>query len=112
SMSRIMLSVCAVLAAAFAVLPAGSYLAGRTSDEAKSFAERAVVHINDVGRDRAFADFSRPDGGYVDGELYMFCYAADGTNLAHGGNPAFVGKNLLNVKDPDGKFSNAEIIRT
>jgi cytochrome c len=111
-MSRITLPVCAVLAAAFTLLPAGGSLAGRTADEAKSFAERAVAHIKDVGRDKAFAEFSRPDGGYVDGELYMFCYTADGINLAHGANPTFVGKNLLNLKDTDGKLVNVEVIRT
>jgi cytochrome c len=111
-MDRITLCVCAGLAATLSLLPAGSGHAARTADEAKAFAEKAVAHVKDVGRDKAFADFSRADGGYVDGELYMFCYAADGTNLAHGGNPAFVGKNLLNVKDPDGKLANAEIIRT
>ena len=41
----------------------------------------------------------------------MFCYAPDGTNKAHGGNPAFVGKNFLGVKDPDGFPVNAEIIK-
>jgi signal transduction histidine kinase len=111
-MSRFALPFCAALAASLSLFPATSGSAARTADEAKAFAERAVAHIQDVGRDKAFADFSRPDGGYVDGELYMFCYAADGTNLAHGGNPAFVGKNLLNVKDPDGKLANAELIRT
>ena len=85
--------------------------AARTAAEAKAFAENAVAHIKAVGATKAFADFSRPDGGFVDGELYMFCYAADGTNVAHGGNPAFVGKNLLDVKDPDGVAVNAEIIK-
>jgi signal transduction histidine kinase len=41
----------------------------------------------------------------------MFCYAPDGTNKAHGGNPTFVGKNLIGVKDPDGVAANAEIIK-
>ncbi len=111
-MFRVTLPACATLAAILMLFPAAGLLAARTADEAKAFAERAVAHIHDVGRDKAFADFSRADGGYVDGELYMFCYSADGTNLAHGGNPAFVGKNLMNVKDPDGKLANAEIIHT
>lgn len=83
----------------------------RTADEAKSFAERAVAHVKQVGATKAYADFSRPDGGFVDGELYMFCYAKDGLNKAHSGNPAFVGKNLFSVKDPDGVHVNAEIIK-
>jgi cytochrome c len=86
-------------------------LMAKTADEAKAFAERGVAHIKTVGAEQAFKDFSRPDGGFVDGELYMFCYAKDGTNRAHGGNPAFVGKNLLGVKDPDGFQVNAEIIK-
>ncbi len=87
-------------------------LAARTASEAKAFAERAVAYIKQVGAEKAFRDFSRPDGGFVDGELYMFCYGPDGVNKAHGGNPAFVGKNLIAVKDPDGVLVNAEIIKT
>jgi signal transduction histidine kinase len=78
-----------------------------TADEAKTLAERAAAHVKDVGRDKAFADFSKPDGGFVNGELYVFCQDKDGTVVAHGGNPAIVGKNMLNVKDPDGKAPNA-----
>jgi len=94
-----------------ATVSLGGVAGARTADEAKAFAEKAVAHIKSVGEEKAFADFSRTDGGYVDGELYMFCYAPDGTNKAHGGNPSFVGKNLIGVKDPDGFPVNAEIIK-
>jgi cytochrome c len=111
-MSRTTLSICAALAATLSLsLTAGSH-AATTADQTIAFVDRAVAHIKEVGRDKAFADFSRADGGYVDGELYMFCYAADGTNLAHGGNPAFVGKNLMDLKAPDGKLVTAEVIHT
>ena len=83
----------------------------RTADEAKALVERAVAHVKEIGEEKAFADFTRPDGGYVDGELYVFCIAPDGTNTAHGGNPSLVGKNLLSVKDPDGLLVNAEILK-
>src|SRR5690242_4228353 len=35
----------------------------RTAAEAQTLAERAVLYIHQVGREKAFADFSRPDGG-------------------------------------------------
>jgi signal transduction histidine kinase len=90
----------------FAASPAAH---ARTAQEAQSLAERAVRHIADVGRDQAFADFSRPDGGYVDGELYIFCQDASGIVVAHGGNPRLVGQNLADVRGPDGRFANVEI---
>lgn len=83
-----------------------------TPDEAKTMSQKAAAYIKEVGAEKAFADFSRPDGGFVNGELYVFCYDHDGNNKAHGGNPSFVGKNLLHVKDPDGNEPNAMIVDT
>jgi cytochrome c len=82
-----------------------------TPEEAKALSERAAAYIKQVGEEKAFADFTRPDRGFVQGELYVFCYDRDGVNKAHGANPLFVGKNLLHLKDPDGKEPNVEIIR-
>jgi cytochrome c len=109
-MSRTKLPMLAALAAALSLSPIASSHAA-TADQAKAFLEGAIAHIKDVGREKAFADFSTPGGTYHDGELYVACYAIDGTNLAHGGNPAFVGKNLMGMKDPDGKFVNQEVIK-
>ncbi len=83
----------------------------RTPQEVQALVERAVGHIRDVGRERALADLTRPDGGFIDGELYVYCDAADGTVIAHGGNPHLVGINLLDVRDPDGKLPNVEMRR-
>ena len=74
-----------------------------TLEEAKALSERAAAYIAQVGEAKAFADFTRPDGGFVQGELYVFCYDHDGVSKAHGANPRFVGKSLLHIKDPDGK---------
>jgi cytochrome c len=82
-----------------------------TRDQAKAFSERAAAHIEQVGAEKAFADFTRPDGGFVDGELYVFCYDSKGVNKAHGGNPSFVGRNLLHIKDPDGTEPNLLIVK-
>jgi cytochrome c len=82
-----------------------------TPEQARAFSERASTHILQVGEDKAFADFTRKDGGFIDGELYVFCYDRNGLNKAHGGNPAFVGRNLLRIKDPDGAEPNAMIVK-
>lgn len=82
-----------------------------TPEQAKAFSEKAAAYIKQVGEEAAFAEFTRRDGSFVDGELYVFCYDRDGNNMAHGGNPAFVGKNLLHIKDPDGREPNFLIVR-
>jgi cytochrome c len=81
----------------------------RTAAEVTALVERAIAHIHEVGRERAFADFSRSDGGFVDGELYIFCQDVSGVVLAHGGNPKIVGRNMADVRGPDGKLANVEI---
>ena len=83
--------------------------AAHTAEEAQALAERAVAHIREVGRERAFADFSRTDGGFVDGELYIFCQDVSGVVVAHGGNPKIVGRNMADVRGPDGRLPNVEI---
>lgn len=83
----------------------------RTAEEVKALVDRAVAHIQAVGQKQAFADITRHDGGFVDGELYVFCDAADGTVLAHGDNPKLVGKNLSAVRDAEGKLPTVELFR-
>jgi signal transduction histidine kinase len=100
----------ACLAVGLALLPAASRAA--TPEEAKAPSERAAAYIQQAGEAKAFADFTRPDGGFTQGELYVFCYDRDGVNRAHGANPLFVGKNLKHLKDPDGIEPNAAIIET
>jgi cytochrome c len=99
----------ALLAASVAAGPA---FAKANADDAKALSEKAAAFIKQVGEEKAFDTFTKGEDGFKKEELYVFCYAPDGTNLAHGANAAFVGKNLLHVKDPDGKEANAEIIKT
>ena len=98
-----------------AALCVGAGFAGQgvaaTAEEAKALVERAVVHIKEVGEEQAFKDFMKPDGGFIAGELYVFCYDENVTLVALGSNPAMVGKNLRDLKDPDGKLASAEIVK-
>jgi cytochrome c len=81
-----------------------------TPEEVQALVERAAAHIRAVGPVQAFADISRPDGGFVDGDLYVVCNSADGTVLAHGGNPKLLGKNLAGVRDAEGKQPILEVV--
>lgn len=82
-----------------------------TADEAKALAERGLAHIKAVGPDKAFADFSDKDSGkWVSRDLYIVALKHDGTILANGANKALIGKNLWDVKDPDGKYFTRDMV--
>ena len=81
-----------------------------TKTEARALAERAAAHFLEAGRDRAFGDFNTPHGSYAHKDLYVFAIDLEGTILAQGSNPAYVGKNLLGVKDASGRAIADEAI--
>jgi signal transduction histidine kinase len=82
-----------------------------SKQEAKALLDKAIAHVDAVGKDKAFADFSRPDGGFVDRDLYVFCYDMKGNNVAHGSNPALIGLNMMDLIDADGALLVKESIR-
>ena len=51
----------------------------------------------------ACAEFNNTKGQFVDRDLYITVYDFSGNCLAHGQKPNLVGKNLLDMKDADGK---------
>lgn len=83
------------------------------ADEAKALVEKGLAHVKAAGPEKAFADFSDKESGkWVNKDLYIVVLKFDGTILAHGVNKGLLGKNLIDVKDPDGKFFSKEIIET
>ena len=64
----------------------------------------AVEHVERVGSEQAFMDFTdKANKRWQKNDLYVFAYTMDGVNVAHGANPKLIGKNLIEMKDPEGK---------
>jgi cytochrome c len=74
-----------------------------TLDEAQAMVKKAIAYYKANGREKALAEFSRKDGKFVDRDLYVTVYAQDGTCLANI-NPKMIGKNMLDMRDTDGKY--------
>ncbi|HXX56866.1 MAG TPA: cache domain-containing protein [Thermodesulfovibrionales bacterium] len=74
-----------------------------TKAQAEAMVKKAIEYIKANGREKAFAEISNPNGKFVEGDLYVFVYDFNGKCLAHGANAKMVGKDLINMKDPDGK---------
>ena len=85
---------------------AGAALAadGANKDEAVAMVKKAVSFIKEKGADKAYPEFTGKAAGFVDRDLYVVVYQLDGKVLAHGSNAKFVGKDLIEAQDVDGKL--------
>jgi signal transduction histidine kinase len=95
-----------VAAAALACLCGNALAAANaTPAEATAMVKKAVVYLksNAKDKDKAYAEISNKAGAFTDRDLYVVVYAMDGVVRAHGANEKMIGKNLIELKDVDGK---------
>lgn len=75
-----------------------------TAEQAVAMVKKGVSFVKANGKDKAFAEFNNLNGQFVEGDLYIMVYDMNGVNKAHGSNPKLIGKNLLEIKDAEGKY--------
>lgn len=81
----------------------GGYYSTVNDEMVKNFVKRGINHLQSSGADVAFRDFSSYAGKFVQGPLRLFAYDLQGNMLADAENPMFIGQNLINAADPEGK---------
>lgn len=74
-----------------------------TAAEATAMVKKGIAYIKANGKDKGNAEISNKSGQFIDRDLYLVVYALDGTVKAHGANEKMIGKNLIDLKDVDGK---------
>ena len=75
-----------------------------TSAEAQAMVRKAIAEIKKAGREKAFAEINDPRGRFVDRDLYVVVYDMKGKVLAHGANEKMIGKDVIDLRDNDGKY--------
>jgi signal transduction histidine kinase len=103
-MTRILTAFAAVLALMIGMPSAAQDKSKGTAAEATAMVEKAIAHIKKVGREKAFADFSSKQPPWVDRDLYVVVYDMKGKVLAHGSNEKMIGKDVIELRDNDGKY--------
>ncbi len=91
--------------AALAVLPMlGAHAQTHaTAAEATALVKKGISFVKAHGKLKGYAEISNKSGQFVDRDLYLVVYGLDGTVHAHGANDKMIGKNLIDLKDIDGK---------
>lgn len=74
-----------------------------TAKEAEAMVKKGVSFIKANGKDKGYAEITNKQGQFIDRDLYLVAYRLDGTAVAHGANEKMVGRNLIELKDIDGK---------
>jgi signal transduction histidine kinase len=89
----------------FASLQNTMVLAADSQEQAIALVASGKAYLKENGREKAFAEFSNPTNKQFHiGDLYLFVYDSKGTTLAHGATPRMIGKNVIDMKDIDGKY--------
>ncbi len=91
------------LALLVAAAPSAQGQTKATAAEATAMVKKGVAFINANGKEKGTAEISNKTGQFIDRDLYLVVYALDGTVRAHGANDKMIGKNLIDLKDVDGK---------
>ena len=74
-----------------------------TKDDAVATVKKGVAYIKANGRDKSYAEITAKNPMFVKSDLYLVVYGMDGKCLAHGANEKQVGRDLIDLKDIDGK---------
>jgi cytochrome c len=105
------IALCMMAIAAIMVTSSAYAGSDRTTlEEAKAMVKKAREYIRKNGREKAFAEIDKRDGMFVDRDIYIYVYDKNLKNLAHGGNSRLIGKNLAEMRDPDGKYVNKGLL--
>ena len=84
---------------AIAVPPPKVSPGGTTPVELTTLVNRAVAYARENGKEKAIATFNDPNGSFVQGEVYVFAEAYNGTALAEPFHHELIGTNIRNLTD-------------
>jgi signal transduction histidine kinase len=74
-----------------------------TAADATAMVKKGVVFMKANGKNKGHAEISNKKGQFVDRDLYLVVYGLDGVVRAHGADKKMIGKNLIDLRDVDGK---------
>ena len=84
---------------------------GGTAEEARAMLMKAVAAVK-ADKAKALDEFNKGEGGFLQGDLYVFCAQASDGKIVALANPnakQLIGTDQRNLKDPTGKEYGKEL---
>ena len=104
-MQPVRLSLHAIAALAIAAVAGAAHAKSEyaTKEEAVAMVKKGIAFIKANGTEKGYAEITSKKSQFTDRDLYLVVYGLDGMVHAHGANDKQVGRNLIDLKDVDGK---------
>lgn len=99
--------VAAMMCCAASLAVAGAAVAKdewASKDEAVAMVKKGIAFIKANGKEKGYAEITSKQSRFKDRDLYLVVYGIDGVVRAHGQNEKMVNKNLIDLRDVDGKL--------
>lgn len=90
---------------------AGGYYPSIDENMVVGVVKNAIDYLRENGAEKSFPEFSKRLGKFAKGSISLFAYDTNGTSVADISNPAFVGLNLMNTRDKEGKYITRLILQ-
>ncbi len=100
-MKRIQISLAAAVLACGTLSHAAQ--GGATPEQATAMVKKGIAFIKTSGAEKGYAEITSKTSQFKFEDLYLVVYGLDGMVHAHGANEKMVGRNLIELKDVDGK---------
>jgi cytochrome c len=75
-----------------------------TAAEAVAMVHKVVAYMKENGKQKTIDEVNNIHGQFRDRDLYVTINTLQMVTLAHGANPRMQGKNLIDLRDADGKY--------
>jgi cytochrome c len=102
-----LIAVFALMPCLASVSPAAPPVAADREKQVKELVSSAVKLINSKG-EAAFAELNVKNGPWHKGETAIFVNSETGVEMVNAAQPELVGKNIWNLKGPNGKMTVQE----
>lgn len=79
-----------------------------TPEEARAMLERAIAEVK-ANESAAIAKFNSPDGGFIDHDLYVFCFNSDDGKVTATAAKWLIGDDVRSIRDVNGKAIGQEL---
>ncbi|HUU75350.1 MAG TPA: cache domain-containing protein [Methanoregulaceae archaeon] len=83
--------------------PAQTQVPDATVTDLVTFVEDARTYAQENGREAALAEFNKPNGSFIRGDLYVFAYDYQGNVLALPFQPELIGTSRWDIQDIKGQ---------